>query len=464
MPWNDKAGSYRGYQDELYTQWLANGAWLDVPVRPHTDNEFVRVDPPYATAPHLVGHVPSNRANIRQRYELIPYYYALAWRAHLFGEPVAPPLVFYYQDDPAVRRVGHEKLLGRDLVVGIVARHGEYARDLYLPAGRWADFHSNEWVASAGQVVADVPVYRYGLFRLPVFARAGAIIPRMRADAATRDAFGRARDGGPARDELIVRVYADAAPSSFTLYEDDGATLAYGPGDRPRYHHRTTVIRQRTDPGTASVTIEPSVDVDGEGPFAGAATSRPIVVELVVDGAEATGVALNGTPLQPRATAAALAGEPGGWVNAGHNLILAKAPAADVYGPARSFAFDLRPVAPAASVAFACDRGFTTPGTSVYVAGSLPALGGWDPGRAVRLDPSIYWAYITDPPPGHNGPGPSAPVWTGVVDGLPPGTAFEWKCLRHREDGSGAADWEPGGNNRHTTAASGYSGLAYGSF
>jgi alpha-glucosidase len=51
-----------------------------------------------------------------------------------------------------------------------------------------------------------------------------------------------------------------------------------------------------------------------------------------------------------------------------------------------------------------------------------------------------------------------------VVDGLPPGTSFEWKCLRRREDGSGAADWEPGGNNRHTTAASGYSGLAYGSF
>ena len=59
MPYNDKAGSYRGYQDELYTQWFANGAWFDVPVRPHTDNEFIQVNPPYATAPHLVGDRPA---------------------------------------------------------------------------------------------------------------------------------------------------------------------------------------------------------------------------------------------------------------------------------------------------------------------------------------------------------------------------------------------------------------------
>jgi alpha-glucosidase len=462
MPWNDRAGSYRGYEDELYTQWLANGAWFDVPVRPHTDNEFVRVRPPYATAPHLVGHVPSNLASIRQRYELIPYYYSLAWRAHLFGEPAVPPLVFYYQDDPAVRRIGHEKLIGRDLLVAVVARHGERARDVYLPAGRWANFHSNEWVESSGEWVEDVPVYRGGVFRLPAFARAGAIIPKMRVEADTRDAFGN-RAGGAAADELIVRVYADAAASSFTLYEDDGTTLAYDADGRPRYHHRTTVIRQQAGAGSASVTVEPAVDAGGDGPFDGAAGSRALVVELVVDGAEATDVTLDGAALPERA-ARDFAATAEGWVNAGRNLVLAKARAADVYGPARAFRFELRAVEPAASVAFACDRGFTTPGVRVYVAGSIPALGAWDPGRAVRLDPSVYWDYITDPPPGHDGPGPAAPVWTGVVEGLPPATGFEWKCLRRREDGGGAPEWEPGGNNLHATGAAGYAGLAYGSF
>jgi alpha-glucosidase len=225
------------------------------------------------------------------------------------------------------------------------------------------------------------------------------------------------------------------------------------------------VIRQeQTDPGTATVTIEPALDVDGVGPFPSAVTTRAMVVELVVDGAEATEVTLDGAPLPQVADTEAFAATASGWRNAGRNLILAKAPPADVYAPVRRFAFALRPVAHTASVAFACDRGLTTPGISVYVAGSLPELGEWDPGRAVRLDPSIYWAYVTDPPPGHSGPGPSAPVWTGVLHGQPPDTAFEWKCLRKREDGSGAPDWQPGANNRHATTATGYSGLAYGSF
>jgi alpha-glucosidase (family GH31 glycosyl hydrolase) len=179
MPYNDKQGRYRGYEEELYTQWLANAAWFDVPVRPHTDNEFVKVSPPYATAPHLVGKRESNLANIRQRYELIPYYYSLAYRAHLFGEPVVPPLVFYHQADPQVRRMGHEKLIGKDLLVAVVARHGEYERDVYLPAGKWVNYHSNEWHTSRGEVLRDVPVYRDGILRLPAFARAGAILPQM---------------------------------------------------------------------------------------------------------------------------------------------------------------------------------------------------------------------------------------------------------------------------------------------
>ena len=50
-----------------------------------------------------------------------------------------------------MRRIGHEKLIGRDLLVAVVASHGEYARDVYLPAGRWADYHSNEWFDERGR-------------------------------------------------------------------------------------------------------------------------------------------------------------------------------------------------------------------------------------------------------------------------------------------------------------------------
>ena len=409
-----------------------------------------------------MGHVASNLANIRQRYELIPYYYSLAWRAHLAGEPVVPPLVLWHQDDPAVRRMGHEKLIGRDLLVAVVARHGEYERDVYLPAGRWVNYHTNEW-HEGPTTVADVPVWRDGLFRLPAFARAGAILPLMHVDARTKDAFGHRTDG-TARDALIVRVYADATPTSFTLYEDDGRTLGYDAAGRPRYHHRTTQISQSAGPNRARVTVAPAVDVGGAGPFSGAVTERALIVELVVHGERATAVAVDDVPLVEMPDAGALDAAESGWRNAGRNRVVAKAPRADVYGAARTLTFALTPAAPTTSVNFVCDRGVTQPGKSVFVAGSLPGLGSWDPQQAIRLQPNIYFDYIVAPAPGLPGPGPSAPVWTGVVKDLPPGTAFEWKCLRRRDDGSGAPEWEPGANNAHATGTAGYAGRSYGTF
>jgi hypothetical protein len=153
-----------------------------------------------------------------------------------------------------------------------------------------------------------------------------------------------------------------------------------------------------------------------------------------------------------------------GWFNAGANVILAKSAPLDVYDSVKTFSFELRAVRPTTSVNFVCDHGLTTPGESIYVAGSIAALGGWDPARAVKLDPNIYYDYIVSPPPNHNGPGPSAPVWSGVVAALPSDTSFEWKCLRRREDTTGEVRWEPGPNNTHRTRAAGYSGRGYGSF
>lgn len=466
LPYNDKQGSYRGYEDELFTQWFAAGAWFDVPVRPHTDNEFVNVTPPYDTAPDRIGHVRSNLANIRRRYALIPYYYSLAHRAHASGEPVVPPLVFYYQNDPNVRGMGHEKLIGRDLLVAVVARHGEYERDVYLPAGRWADFHSGDWVSSSGRWIRNVPVYGDGVLTLPAFARAGAIIPMMAVDKDTKDAFGNRKGGAALRTELIARVYADSTPSAFTLFEDDGTTLQYDAAGRPSYHHRTTRIsQQQTSSTAATVTVDAAMNVNGPGPYPGAVTSRQNIVELVVDGVQAMAVTLNGSPLMQQPNRAAFDGATSGWMNAGRNLILAKSPSTSVATP-KTFAFVLQAATLVTSINFVCDNAFTAPGQTIYAVGSIPELGNWDPHKAVALSPSIYWEYIYNPPAGgNNGPGPSKPVWTGVLAGLASNPNFEWKCIRRNEDGSGSILWQPGPSTAFSaTATSGYAGRTYGKF
>ncbi len=380
------------------------------------------------------GDVDSNRANLVRRYENAPYTYSLAHRANRYGEPVAPPLVYYYQNDDNVREMGHQKMLGRDLMVAIVAGSGERERDVYLPAGDWIDIHTNERIASTGQWIADVPLWRNGVFTLPAYARAGAIIPQAFVDAETKDITG-LRSDSTVHDEQITTVYADDTATSFTLYEDDGTSTAYQSGAV-----RTTPISQSTSGGVATVTVGAA-----SGTYAGAPSSRPTIVKLVTDDTQAASVTLNGSALTEHANKAAFDAAASGWYNAGGNTVIAKA-ASSAVGTAKTFAFTLGedPV----WATFACEFATTTFGQSVYVVGNIPQLGNWSPASAIKLNPSAY------------------PTWTGVIENLPPSSAIEWKCIKRQEAGNpNTADaWEPGGNNVLNTPPSGSAGITTGAF
>ncbi|REJ05204.1 alpha-amylase [Microbacterium bovistercoris] len=71
-------------------------------------------------------------------------------------------------------------------------------------------------------------------------------------------------------------------------------------------------------------------------------------------------------------------------------------------------------------------------GQSVYVVGSIPALGNWAPASGVRLSAATY------------------PVWKATID-LPAGTSFEYKYVKR--DANGNTVWE-GGSNRTATVGS----------
>jgi alpha-glucosidase (family GH31 glycosyl hydrolase) len=328
---SDVGGFYRneleGNLDDLYTRWLADSLWLDVPVRPHTFN----IDPqhPEETAPDRVGNRASNLANLRHRYELIPYLYSLAHRAYRAGEPLAPPLVYQYQSDPNVRELGSEKLIGKDLLVACVTEPGPPApdpgasvRDVYLPAGDWVDDRTGQWFHSAGQSYAAQPLFVEGLLRAPVYLRSGAIVPKQYVDAQTRNAVGLRADG-TLHTELIVRVVAAPSETQFTLYEDDGATIAYQTGAV-----RETVLSQSMAGAVSTVTIGAA-----NGGYEGAPSERDRVVELVTDGRRATAVSLNGSPLREMATRAGFDAASSGWFNADHGVVLARSGLRNVHEP-----------------------------------------------------------------------------------------------------------------------------------
>jgi alpha-glucosidase len=412
------------YLDELYTQWFANSAWFDVPLRPHVNNyDFYtertddKPDGPnrHRVGPYEVGHRPSNLANLRTRYALIPYYYSLAHQGARLGTPLAPPPGTIYPDD-ALFGIAHQKLVGLDLMVAVVAGHGEYARRVYLPAGRWYDFWSGAAVDSTGDWVTFVPEYSGGVFRLPVFARAGAVLPMMHVDDGTQDSGGHRADG--TRDEdLILRVYdGGAAGGRFTVFEDDGEHRSVAP--------REIDVVQRREGG------EIVVEVAASGPVAGLADVRPLRIELVgtdtVSGVTVGGTGLPELPL----TSLPLRTEPGWIADPDRRTVHACVPDADV-GQAYTFRFAIAgPLPVTSSVLLAADHADTTWGEDVYARFVTPVQTVHGPLTEVRLDPSVTYPYLYPPPAGH----PSGPLWTLLLDHLLPGQEVRF-TLEKRRDG-----------------------------
>jgi len=315
-----------GPLDEMYTQWFAFGSMFDIPVRPHAAN----VDNQYETAPDRVGHLESNLANIRRRYEMVPYLYSLAHEAYRSGTPIIAPMMYAFPRDQRVREMGDQKMIGPALTAPVVARHGQRAVDVYLPQGAWVNLDSGAWVKSTGAFQRRLPLYQGASFSLPVFARAGAIVPMMHVDDQTMNVYGRRTDGSR-RDELIVCVATSPDASNFTLYEDDGRTIAYQTGAV-----RSTQILQQRKADRADVIIEAA-----DGNYQGAVAKRAAQIVLHDPFAERCNIVLhNGTRLPKVKSREALEKKDNGWLFE-RGRVIAKAPALDVK-TARRFEFKFK--------------------------------------------------------------------------------------------------------------------------
>ena len=165
---------------------------------------------------HNAAVEPICRKYLELRYRLLPYLYSVVHEAHRTGLPILRALWLHHPDDPAAVARGDEYLWGRDLLVAPVVEPGATARRLYLPAGRWYDFWTEEPVAGGREVNRPVD-----LATLPLYARAGAILPLGPVKQFTDD-----RVDAP----LTLQVYP-GADGDFLLYEDDGHTFGYRTGD-----------------------------------------------------------------------------------------------------------------------------------------------------------------------------------------------------------------------------------------
>jgi alpha-D-xyloside xylohydrolase len=110
---------------------------------------------------------------------LFPYRYAAAQEAAKSGMPIMRALVLGYQNDERARITKDEYMFGPDILVAPVVDEST-RRVVYLPAGEWVDYWTGARTSGAKTVVVDAAADV-----LPLWVRAGAVIPKIPEDVMT---------------------------------------------------------------------------------------------------------------------------------------------------------------------------------------------------------------------------------------------------------------------------------------
>lgn len=195
---------------------------------------------------------------------LFPYRYAAAQESARNGLPMMRALALMDQDDAEARDAETEYYLGPDLLVAPVLSPVTQ-RAVYLPEGNWFDYWTGKPLTGRRTVVADAP-----LDRIPLYVRAGAILPKIPDDVMTlvprkeyKDQQVKSLD-----DRRVYEIYPGAPLRALTDFEGRQLTPGAEPGSLVLTGQAARVILRWRFGAPAGVTLngrklEPVKAADG---------------------------------------------------------------------------------------------------------------------------------------------------------------------------------------------------------
>jgi hypothetical protein len=199
--------------EDLYARWVQLGVFQPV-LRLHSDHGD-RLPWEYGADVEA-----SAEQFLRLREAMLPYNYTLGSLAHSSGAPLARPLWYVFPGEADAYSNPTEFMWGDSLLVApvtapVTAPATSVTTTLWLPPGQWIAFTDAglpaQTLSGPGKFTITSTVAS-----MPVFARAGAIVPLQSYtdNAATAPAT------------LEPRVFG-GADGTFTLYEDAGEGFGY---------------------------------------------------------------------------------------------------------------------------------------------------------------------------------------------------------------------------------------------
>ena len=211
--WSHDIGGHMfgGRDEELEARWYQLGVFSPINRLHSTDSPFNGKEPWNFHEPVRSAMVDA----LRLRHALIPYLYTMNRRAAFDGLPLVEPMYWDFKGGnvPTQFRFGTE-LIVSPVVTPVDQAAGRAKTDTWFPHGVWFDFFDGRRYEAAPDEGRKMGVWR-PLDRIPVFAKAGAIVPMQPVGHGP----GLNDTSNPTALDVLVFPGADGA---FTLWEDDG--------------------------------------------------------------------------------------------------------------------------------------------------------------------------------------------------------------------------------------------------
>ena len=214
---HDIGGHMLGNKDnERLVRWIQFGVFSPI-MRIHSSNSPFMNKEPWTLGEPWHETV---RSFLRLRHRLIPYLYTMMELSSREGRPLISPMYYICPEDRDAYCVHRQYGFGTELIAAAITEPIDSQLRMagvscLIPEGRWYDIFTG--LIYQGRK-------RRKLYRktdsIPVLLKAGGIVPESLSD----------RENGTDNPESLRLLIGGASDGSFTLYEDDGCTMAYQNG------------------------------------------------------------------------------------------------------------------------------------------------------------------------------------------------------------------------------------------
>lgn len=255
------------YDPELYVRWLQLGTFSPI-LRTHAQ----ATAEPYNYPDQQNIILPL----VKERYKWLPYNYTLAFENASQGQPLVRPLNFYSPGSHKFDDITDEYLWGHDVLVAPVTVQGATERRIVFPDGLWVDYNHPGRIYHGG----DTITYPAPLEVLPLFVRAGAIIPQADYEMKSTEDYK--------TDSYTINYYPYLGESSYTLFEDDRKSTS------SLTDEAYSLIDFRADASIEGINLT----VSAKGTYPGAPKSKKLTFKIYLVDGDPSSVTIDGRKLK----------------------------------------------------------------------------------------------------------------------------------------------------------------------